>query len=79
MAKYYISSGSLQVIRSVNCKPLTAAAFAFMDTNSNDTLEHYFYVSEMGFRDSITIEPTRGDKAYSTKKVQYRAEKLRSK
>ena len=75
MAKYYISSGSLQVIKSLKRTPLVAAAYAFLDTNQNDTLEHYFYVSERGFRDSNTIEPTQGDKAFSLRKVQRYAER----
>lgn len=50
MPKYYIQSGSLQLIYSTNKAPFHAAVTALWETNENDTIDEYFYVDERGMR-----------------------------
>jgi hypothetical protein len=57
MAKYYISSGTLQIIRSTNKSHLEAACDSVWELNENDTLDEYFYVNERGFRDYTNAGP----------------------
>jgi len=56
MAKYYIQSGSLQLIYSTNKDPISAAITALWETNEHDTLDEYFYVDERGMRDYKTAD-----------------------
>ena len=56
MAKYYIQSGSLQLIYSTNKSECEAAAVAIGETNKFDVLDEYFYVDERGFRDYTTAD-----------------------
>jgi hypothetical protein len=54
MAKYYIQSGSLQLIYSTNKDPINAAITALWETNENDVLDEFFYVDERGMKDYKT-------------------------
>lgn len=65
--KYYIQSGSLQLIYSTDQKPLDAAVAALWETNKYDTLDEHFYVDERGFKDFATALPD--TKVYKTVKV----------
>ena len=65
--KYYIQSGTLQLIYSTNEKPLDAAVAALWETNKFDTLDEHFYVDERGFKDYVTAVPD--TKVYKTTKV----------
>jgi hypothetical protein len=65
--KYYIQSGTLQLIYSTNEKPLDAAVAALWETNKFDTLDEHFYVDERGFKDYVTALPD--TKVYKTTKV----------
>jgi hypothetical protein len=63
MPKYYISSGTLQMIYNTNKNPVEACCDMLEEINENDTLEEYFYVDERGFRglrtaqsDTVVIE-----------------------
>jgi hypothetical protein len=56
MTKYYIQSGSLQLIYSTNKDPISAAITALWETNEHDTLDEYFYVDERGMRDYKTAD-----------------------
>ena len=56
MAKYYIKSGTLEIILSNN-DPLEAAIKGLMQTNKFDTIDEYFYVDERGYRDYISADP----------------------
>lgn len=56
MAKYYIQSGSLQLIYSTNKDPISAAITALWETNEHDTLDEFFYVDERGMRDYKTAD-----------------------
>lgn len=57
MPKYYIKSGSLELIYSTNKAPLQAAADALWETNKHDTLDEYFYIDERGLKDYKTALP----------------------
>lgn len=55
MAKYYIKSGTLEVI--ISCKdPLEAAIGGLLLTNKFDAIDEYFYVDERGYRDYISAD-----------------------
>jgi len=56
MTKYYIQSGSLQLIYSTNKDPISAAITALWETNEHDTLDEFFYVDERGMRDYKTAD-----------------------
>lgn len=56
MAKYYIQSGSLQLIYSTNKDPISAAITALWETNEHDTLDEFFYVDERGMKDYKTAD-----------------------
>lgn len=55
MAKFYIKSGTLEVIIGEN-DPLEAAIKGLMLTNKFDTIDEYFYVDERGYRDYISAD-----------------------
>lgn len=55
MAKFYIKSGTLEVILGEN-DPLEAAIKGLMLTNKFDTIDEYFYVDERGYRDYISAD-----------------------
>ena len=65
--KYYIQSGTLQLIYSTDQKPLDAAVVALWETNKFDTLDEHFYVDERGFKNYATALPD--TKVYKTTKV----------
>jgi len=67
MPKYYIKSGSLELIYSTNKGPMDAAADALWETNEYDTLDEYFYVDERGLKDYKTALPD--TKVFSTSTV----------
>lgn len=50
MAKFYISSGTLQIVRSTSKSHLDAACDSVWELNENDTLDEYFYIDERGFK-----------------------------
>lgn len=56
MSKYYIRSGSLELIYSTNKEPLDAAIAALWETNENDIIDEYFYVDERGMKDYKTAD-----------------------
>jgi hypothetical protein len=56
MSKYYIKSGSLELIYSTDKDPVNAAITALWETNSNDVLDEFFYVDERGMRDYKTAD-----------------------
>lgn len=57
MPKYYIKSGSLELIYSTHKTPIEAAADALWETNEYDTLDEYFYIDERGLKDYKTALP----------------------
>lgn len=56
MTKYYIKSGSLELIYSTSKNPINAAVAALWETNEHDVIDEYFYVDERGMRDHITAD-----------------------
>lgn len=56
MPKYYIKSGTLELIFSTNKKPLEAACAALWETNKNDTIDEFFYIDERGMRDYVSAD-----------------------
>ena len=57
MAKYYVKSGTLEVIISRK-DSLEAAICGLLMTNKFDTIDEYFYVDERGYRDYISADKT---------------------
>ena len=51
MAKYYIKSGTLELIYSCNKSPRDAAMDAIWEINENDILEDLIYLDERGYKD----------------------------
>lgn len=76
--KVYVSSGNLNIVRDIPCDNyLTAAAVVFSEHATKDhTLDVYFHVSEVGFGHPSSPEVARGDKTYTTRKVEWRAKQL---
>lgn len=56
MAKYYIKSGTLEVILSKS-NAFEAAIAGLLLTNKFDTIDEHFYVDERGYRDYISADP----------------------
>jgi hypothetical protein len=56
MGKFYIKSGTLEVIISRK-DALEASITGLLMTNKFDTIDEYFYVDERGYRDYITADP----------------------
>jgi len=55
MAKYYVKSGTLEVILSKK-DSLEAAIGGLLLTNKFDTIDEYFYVDERGYRDYVSAD-----------------------
>ena len=55
MAKYYVKSGTLEVVLS-QTNALEAAICGLLLTNKFDTIDEYFYVDERGYRDYISAD-----------------------
>ena len=53
MPKYYVKSGSLEVIISRK-DALEASIAGLLMTNKFDTIDEYFYADERGYRDYLT-------------------------
>jgi hypothetical protein len=56
MAKYYVKSGTLEVILS-QPNALEAAICGLLLTNKFDIIDEHFYVDERGYRDYISATP----------------------
>ena len=56
MAKYYISTGTLQIIFSTDKEPYDACRTAIHECNSNDEVDEFMYVDERGWRDYSTAD-----------------------
>jgi hypothetical protein len=56
MGKYYVKSGTLQVILS-QPNALEAAICGLLLTNKFDIIDEHFYVDEQGYRDYISATP----------------------
>lgn len=50
MAKYYVKSGTLEMIYSTDKKAFEAAQDCVWELNDYDTLDEYFYIDERGYR-----------------------------
>lgn len=55
MGKYYIKSGTLEVMVSRK-DALEAGVKGFLLTNQYDTIDEYFYIDERGYRDYISAD-----------------------
>ena len=56
MAKYYVKSGTLEVILSKE-NAFEAAIAGLLLTNKFDTIDEHFYVDERGYRDYVSADP----------------------
>ena len=56
MAKYYVKSGTLEVILS-QPNAQKAAIAGLLLTNKFDVIDEYFYVDERGYRDFVSADP----------------------
>lgn len=57
MPKYYIKSGTLELIYSTHKTALEAACDALWETNEHDALDEYFYIDERGMKDYYKALP----------------------
>jgi len=71
VSKYYIKSGSLELIFSTDKSPLEAAAVALGETNKFDVLDEHFYIDERGMKDYASALPD--TTVITTKKVAKKA------
>jgi len=71
MPKYYIKSGTLELIYSTSKSPLEAACIALGETNKFDVLDEHFYIDERGMKDYATALPD--TKVIKTSKVAKKA------
>ena len=55
MAKFYVKSGTLEVIISRK-DALEASIAGLLMTNKFDTIDEYFYVDERGYRDYVSAD-----------------------
>jgi hypothetical protein len=58
MAKYYIKSGTLELIFSTILEPYDACRCVIHECNSNDELDEYMYIDERGYRDYTNADQT---------------------
>jgi hypothetical protein len=56
MGKYYVKSGTLEVILS-QPNALEAAICGLLLTNKFDIIDEHFYIDEQGYRDYISATP----------------------
>ncbi len=56
MAKYYVKSGSLEMIFASDKNPFEAAQQSVWELNDNDVIDEFFYIDERGFKDYITAD-----------------------
>jgi len=57
MAKFYVKSGTLEVMISRK-DALEASIAGLLMTNKFDTIDEYFYVDERGYRDYVSADNT---------------------
>ena len=57
MAKFYVKSGTLEIIISRK-DALEASIAGLLMTNKFDTIDEYFYADERGYRDYISADNT---------------------
>ena len=58
MAKYYIKTGTLEIIFSTDKEPYDACRTAIHECNSNDEVDEYMYCDERGYRDAFSADQT---------------------
>ena len=58
MAKYYIKTGTLEIIFSTDKEPYDACRLVIHECNSNDELDEYMYLDERGYRGYDTADTT---------------------
>jgi hypothetical protein len=57
MAKFYVKSGTLEIMISRK-DALEASIAGLLMTNKFDTIDEYFYVDERGYRDYVSADNT---------------------
>ncbi len=67
MAKYYVKSGSLELIYSTRLSAFDAARMVLWECNENDQLDEFFYVDERGFRNYVSADPN--TKVFDTERI----------
>ena len=58
MPKYYIKSGTLEIIFSTDKEPYDACRRVIHECNSNDEVDEYMYCDERGYRGYNTADPS---------------------
>ena len=56
MAKYYIKSGTLEIIFSTRKNHYNACRIAIHECNANDEVDEYMYCDERGYRGYDTAD-----------------------
>ena len=67
MSKYYVKSGSLELVYSTRLSAFDAARMVLWECNENDQLDEFFYVDERGFRDYVSADPS--TKVFDTERI----------
>ena len=67
MAKYYVKSGSLELVYSTSLNAFDAARRVLWECNENDELDEFFYVDERGFRNYVSADPD--TKVFDTERI----------
>ena len=57
MSKYYVKSGSLELVYSTSLNAFDAARRVLWECNENDELDEFFYIDERGFRGYVSADP----------------------
>lgn len=57
MSKYYISTGTLQLIYSTNQEPYDACRTVIHEINKHDELDEFMYCDERGMKNYLTATP----------------------
>ena len=58
MSKFYVKTGTLEIIFSTDKEPYDACRTVIHECNSNDEVDEYMYVDERGYRDYTTADTT---------------------
>jgi|TARA_R100000084_G_C4575440_1_gene111265 hypothetical protein len=57
MAKYYIKTGTLEVIFSTELEPFNACCRVIHECTPDDEVDEYMYCDERGYRDYTSADP----------------------
>ena len=71
MAKYYIKTGTLEIIFSTDKEPYDACRTAIHECNSNDEVDEYMYCDGVGTGTILLTQPRTNDTEQILRKESY--------